>query len=374
MRLSAAALIGLTALAQPSYPVIRVTGEPPLWRLEPLAVITAPDGVGFTRVNGLLVEPKGGVVVVDGKEQRIYRFDDAGRSLGTVGRVGAGPGEFRIPYAVASLGDELMVYDPMNARISRWDRGGKYLGQMPNNSRLTGMLSAFAGTNGSIWLQQGGVGPSGKYQRNYVRITSAGPRDTMWLPHVPPMEPTDRPPTGKDGYVVCVQKDGFSWFFSPFSEGAYKQVVTLDGRILAVGGVEYRLPVMRTPGDTIKLLEHVIARAPISDTEWKAGLLEYEQYLKENPQTSCTGRQVRPKTKPAIRDLATDALGRVWVERYMAKGFLWEAWQGDKLVGAFTVADTARNIRVAFGADRVAFARYRDEDGGFEVRHYRFRK
>ena len=42
------------------------------------------------------------------------------------------------------------------------------------------------------------------------------------------------------------------------------------------------------------------------------------------------------------------------MERHRAQGFLWEAWQGDKVVGAF--------------------ARYREEDGRYEVHMYRIRK
>jgi|CXWL01.1.fsa_nt_gi hypothetical protein len=373
MRLPAAALIGFTALLQPGYPVIRVTGEPPRWKLEPLSVIVSPDGAGFSRIYGLLVDPKGGVVIVDAKEKVIYRFSDQGKPLGTTGRVGSGPAEFRVPYAIAWMGEEMMVYDPMNSRISRWDRNGNLTGQLPNNARLTGQIPAFAGAGGTVWLRQGGLGPSGKYQSNYTRISATGPRDTIWYPYVPQPAPNSEPPKGHDGYVVCVQKGSFSWFYSPFSESAEKTVVTLDGRLLAVGGVDYRLAVMRAPGDTLKVLEHVVTRAPISDSEWKAGLREYEEHMAANSGASCSGRQVRPKAKPAIRDLATDPTGRVWVERHTAQGFLWEAWQGDKVVGSFAMPDSSRNVLTSFSADRVAFARYREEDGGYEVRMYRIR-
>lgn len=374
MRVAPGALIGLTALLQPGYPVIRVAGEAPRWKLEPLAVIVSPDGAGFSRLSGLLIDPKGGVIIVDGKEQQIHRYSDQGKPLGTVGRVGSGPAEFRIPYAVAWLGEELMIYDPMNSRISRWDRSGKYVGPLTNSSRLAGSVPVFSGAKGSVWLRQGGLGPSGKYQTNYTRITAAGERDTIWFPYVPPVAPSTEPPKGKDGHVVCVIKDGFWWFESPFSKAAQKTVVTMDGRLLAVDGLDYRLAVLRAPGDTLKVLERPVARAPIGDAEWKAGLGEYETFLDTNPGAACTGRQVRAKTKPAIRELATDATGRLWVERHMAQGFLWEAWQGDKVVGAFALPDSARNVLTAFSADRAAFARYRDEDGGYEVRLYRIRQ
>lgn len=363
-------LVVVAGLLQPTYPVIRVSGEPPKWRLEPLAVIVAPDGVGFSEIGSVLLDPRGGVLVVDRKERVIHRYDDRGTAIGTIGRIGAGPSEFRIPYALGWLGDELMVFDPLNGRILRWTREAKYLGQWPLMQRLSGQLPVFAGEKGSLWLRQGGRGPSGKYQSNYTRFPPSGSRDTIWLPYREITRNPD-PPKGRNGYVVCTHKNGFTWFYSPFSEATTQQVVTWQGQLLEVSGHDYRLAIVTAPSDTVKVLEHTIARAPISDNEWKVGLREYEKWMSENPGASCTGRQVRPATKPAIRALATDDIGRVWVERYMKAGFQWEAWKGDKLVGAFTIADTVRNVLTAFSADRVALVRYREEDGGSEVRLYR---
>ena len=374
MRVPVILLVLSAALFQAPYPVIKVTGEPAMWQLEPLAVIVAPDGVGFSRIGSVLLDPQGGLMVVDRKEQVIYRYDDTGKMLGTVGRVGSGPSEFRVPYAIGWLGDELMVFDPMNGRILRWTREAKFLGQWQLTSRMTGQLPVFTGPKGTLWLYQGGMGPSGKYQSNFTRFPPTGKRDTIWFPYREPPAPSSSPPTGHDGYVVCTQKGGFSWFYSPFSDVSTHRVVNWDGQLVQVSGYDYRLAVMTKPGDTVKALEHIITRAPISDAEWKNGLKEYEDWTATNRDASCTGRQVRPATKPAIRDLATDDMGRVWVERYTTRGFQWEAWQGNKIVGAFTVADTARNLLTAFSGDRVALTRYREEDGGSEVRLYRIRR
>jgi hypothetical protein len=373
MRAWSVLLLLFAGLFQPTYPVIKVAGEPPMWRLEPMAVITAPDGVGFTGVGSVLLDPRGGLMIVDRKEKRIYRFDDQGKLVGTVGQVGSGPSEYRVPYAIGWVGNDLMVFDPMNGRILRWDRDAKFLGQWQLTSRLTGQLPVFAGPNGTLWLRQGGLGPSGKYQGNYTRFPPTGGKDTIWLPYRASV-PSDGPPKGKDGYVVCTEANGFTWFYSPFSEAWPHQVVTWQGQLLEVTGTEYRLAVMPTPGDTVKLLEHSVPRAPISDAEWKGGLKEYEDWLPKHRDASCSGRQVRPAAKPAIRDLATDDIGRVWVERYVKNGFQWEAWQDDKIVGAFAMPDSARNLLTAFSSDRVALARYREEDGGVEVRLFRIRK
>ncbi len=360
-----------TASAQQrTYPVVTFHGEPPAWHLEKLATILSPDGVGFTRATAALLDPKGGLIVLDPHERTLYRFDDSGGSLGTIGRVGSGPSEFRVPEAIGWLGDELMVYDPENGRVLRWDRKAGFHGQWTLTSRVTGDLPVFDGANGTLWIYQGGKGPSGKYQANFMRFPPAGHGDTIWLP-LQNAPVTNGPPKGHDGYVVCVEPHEFTWFDSPFWNPPQKRVVTLQGNLVHTTGRDYRLAVTDAAGDTVEVLVHDARRAPISDAEWKDGISDYRDWLPKHPDASCTGRESRAGSKPAIRDLATDDSGRVWVERYMKTGFRWEAWQGDRIVGAFDVADTAANIRVDIRGDRVAFLRYHESDGGQQVLLYR---
>ncbi len=367
-------LVAAAARAQSRYPVVTVRGEPPAWHLEKLATILSPDGVGFTRAITALIDPKGGVIVLDPHERTLYRFDDSGKFLGTIGRVGSGPSEFRVPEAIGWLGDELIVYDPENARILRWGRDAAFRGEWRlTGPVLTGDLPLFAGLGGTLWLYQGGLGPSGKYQSNFIRFPPTGHDDTLWLAPHKQIESTG-PPKGHDGYVVCVEPNGFTWFDSPFWNAPSKRVVTPQGDLLQTTGPDYRLVVTNAAGDTVKALVHDVTRAPISDAEWNAGIADYKGWLPKHPGASCSGGESRASAKPAIRDLATDDSGRVWVERYMETGYRWEAWQGDRIVGAFDVADTATNIKVDFRGDRVTFLRYHEEDGGQDVLLYRIHR
>jgi sugar lactone lactonase YvrE len=75
------------------------------------------------------VGPDGQVYVADGYgNNRVMVFDAAGRYVREWGRMGAGPGEFSLPHAIAldSQG-RLYVADRNNARIQVFDTEGRFL-------------------------------------------------------------------------------------------------------------------------------------------------------------------------------------------------------------------------------------------------------
>ncbi|HEX2079622.1 MAG TPA: hypothetical protein VHG08_17985, partial [Longimicrobium sp.] len=73
----------------------------------------------FQQVTGLDVDSRGRVYVGDWFAARVAVLDSAGRLVGTVGRRGLGPGEFRSIRGVQVLpGDSVLVFDPSAARLS----------------------------------------------------------------------------------------------------------------------------------------------------------------------------------------------------------------------------------------------------------------
>lgn len=73
----------------------------------------------FQQVTGLDVDSRGRVYVGDWYAARVAVFDSAANLVGTVGRRGLGPGEFRSIRGVQVLpGDSVLVYDPSAARLS----------------------------------------------------------------------------------------------------------------------------------------------------------------------------------------------------------------------------------------------------------------
>jgi hypothetical protein len=87
----------------------------------------------FGRVTDIAVGPDGSIFVLDNMAADVRVFDQAGVHLRTIGRRGAGPGEFsRAAAAVFLVGDERLVIPDMgNSRINSLDLNGEFLGSIP---------------------------------------------------------------------------------------------------------------------------------------------------------------------------------------------------------------------------------------------------
>ncbi len=89
------------------------------WSLELLHVIQPPEGAPgeLMRPSDVAVMDDGTVLVVEGGPAHVKVFDAGGAYLRSIGRAGAGPGEFRAAW-IAARNDSLFVQDPQNARGS----------------------------------------------------------------------------------------------------------------------------------------------------------------------------------------------------------------------------------------------------------------
>jgi streptogramin lyase len=100
----------------------------------------------FTDPNAVLVAPDGSIFVAEGHTRdykghpRIIKFDASGRFVKQWGTAGKGPGQFGMPHCMAldSQG-RLYVGDRDNNRIEIFTQGGKYLGQLHQFSRPSGI-------------------------------------------------------------------------------------------------------------------------------------------------------------------------------------------------------------------------------------------
>ena len=105
---------------------------------EPNDVITTPDGTIFVAEahTGQGLEEAAPTTV-----QRIAKFSSDGTYLGSFGRFGTGPGEFRTPHALAfdSRG-RLFVADRGNNRLQILDQEGNFLEEWKQFSRVSGLV------------------------------------------------------------------------------------------------------------------------------------------------------------------------------------------------------------------------------------------
>ena len=81
----------------------------------------------FQSPRSIAVNENGDLFILDQRENSIYKFDEKGHFLATIGREGQGPGEFQIPYDIVFKNNTLYVADFGNRRVQCFEEKGKYI-------------------------------------------------------------------------------------------------------------------------------------------------------------------------------------------------------------------------------------------------------
>jgi len=87
-------------------------------------VISSEDAV-IGQISDLVLGPDGTLYAVDRQAAQIHIIDSTGHRLSSIGRPGAGPGEFAQPVSVEVVGDTLFVVDSGNARLQALSLSGE---------------------------------------------------------------------------------------------------------------------------------------------------------------------------------------------------------------------------------------------------------
>ena len=103
--------------------------------------LNMPAGVAVDPANGDVYVAESHMNVEDPNlVGRISVFDRNGKFLRVIGKTGTGPGEFRTPHAmVLDSEGRLIVADRHNHRIQILTKDGKYVGEYPEFSRVSGI-------------------------------------------------------------------------------------------------------------------------------------------------------------------------------------------------------------------------------------------
>lgn len=126
---------GRTSVARDSAGVTVVENSGPDRPLDveitPIADLIPPDSALTVVSQGVTVdEATGRVFVADRPNDRVVVFEPSGMYVGTLGRSGDGPGEFRDPAAVSmDPSGSLVVWDNRRRILSRWSSGGDFLAE-----------------------------------------------------------------------------------------------------------------------------------------------------------------------------------------------------------------------------------------------------
>lgn len=336
-----------------------VSGDPEPGVLDSMVVIRDQ----FGGVRSLLLDPAGGVWVLDREAKRVAHYGDDGIMRGTIGSVGKGDAQVSDPHSLAWGAGDLMIYDPGNSRVGRFSPGGAWVGSWPVVPITGGANARFfaSGTSASAWLFQFSFLSSGEAAPGFARFPLTPRGDVRW---VPPTRSGPLPNT-----VLCSAGDSQSSFPTPFTSGELWQP-SPDGHLYHVQGVDYLVSTVDSAGGVLRSIRREVPGVPITDAEWAEGLVPLERFRAAHP-GSCNGTFNRPTAKAAIRALTIDDRSRLWVERLTDSGPLWEVWEGDRLIGAIPGVDRVASVPVDIRGDRFAVLAT-GVDGAPEVRVYRY--
>ena len=303
---------------------VRNAGAPPAWTTTLMLRIGSVAGgpEEFGRIRSLIADDAGNVYVADNLADEVRVFDAEGRHVRTIGRRGAGPGEFEDLYSVAWLGDQLAAMDPRNARISVLTPEGDWIDAIrhfpisgpPTLIRLhpVGSDAFYApiidGADGGL---------------RFVRITGDGPSDTI----TPPRAPEGAARTG----VLCHRPDGgIQSITVPDGPSSVYGFPPPGGAIATSWTERYEVAFLTTGGDTTRVVSR--ERPPIAypDSFWERALEPFREMHESYPGTTCEPSDlVRPRSRAALRHLAFDERGRLWVEAASEDGFAWEVFDAE---------------------------------------------
>ena len=103
------------------------------WKGDPKDRLTRPpEEGGFAAPTDIAWDSKGNIYISDGYEHgRVAKFDPHGNWIGTWGKPGTGPGQFRIVHNVQiDRNDHVWVADRTNGRIQIFDTEGNFIKEL----------------------------------------------------------------------------------------------------------------------------------------------------------------------------------------------------------------------------------------------------
>jgi hypothetical protein len=335
------------------------------WRLVEAGRISGEPGQPGELISpgSIAVDGAGQVYVSDRSPVVIKVFDSAGTLVRTIGREGAGPGEFKSAF-IAVQGHLLAVHDPAQSRTNLFDTTGTLIRSWP--SACCYFMAIGFDRAHRIVVAIPGDDRSGRTQRLVRYDTLGAVIDTL---HVP------LPPEGKN-WTVGDPKRSMMSRGVPFSPTLIRTLDPAGGVLLGWSG-DYRLVRSATGRDTTRTFGRAWTPAPLPDERREAAV---EEAIAQSG-TSWDPVELRnafklsdvPTTLPAFLRADIDAEGNIWVRT-----------DADSATTHFDVFDStgvflgpvtldARLSQwgsVAWGRGSF-YAPMEDEDGTPEVRRYR---
>jgi hypothetical protein len=297
--------------------VARTTGEIPdsgthrlqeLWRVGDAEAIDST--ITFGRVDAFAVNNDNTVAVFDGTAPTLRLFDVSGRYVRTLGRKGAGPGEYVHANGLAFLQDgRLAIWDAPTSRITLFTQTGEVdrAWQPPMNGWQ--LRDALLPVKGHAWMVRAAImdtaradnaGPPAMRGAYFMYDTAGRIVDTVLVP-IPKVEPA---------MLILQNETRISRRGVPFASGPSFALLA-DGRRAMSEGDGYRIDL--TAGATTLRIERDAAAVPVNDGERdEQRALAEREMTSEDPTWRWNGPPI-PSVKPQINRMQSGADARLWV-------------------------------------------------------------
>lgn len=272
----------------------------------------------FGQISGVDVDGAGNVYVTDTQAQEVRVFDPTGTYLRTIGSPGAGPGELGQGLASAFVvGDEVVVPDLQNARISRFTLDGDFIASEILDLAEGVPLRLDMAAGGRLIAQYRNITPpdsAAEPAGDAITTVSLGgaARDTLAML-----------PAGQSFQVRGGQAQRRIFYPEPIWDA------DPDGRILTGMNDGWRFQVWAPDGSLARVVTRPFEPKPITERDIrvvKNALLDQFRQLGAPPEVAqaAVSRMSFADHYPAFVSVALGPQGSIWVQHFRT---------GDELVG-----------------------------------------
>ncbi len=279
------------------------------WRLSTVAAFGGADtgvlNLGTLNYATVGSDTLGRTFVASESEGHVVSFDSAGRPIQVISRKGAGPGELKVLGSMYVAPDgRLTVQDYGRIKLVQFDGDGRPAGDLslvPLVGRLYGAIRYSADT---LFLH-GQVDTVKQAPEHLFMVT---PRDTIAMVTMP-----QAPPNGTLNACNRYHMPGLPRIFAPLLNWT-----TGQGRVIANSGAAYQVDIYQA-GRLVRRIRRAVPLAPATTAMIRR--LHPRGRMYGGPECIVPVEQIEREVGaadvvPAIRDIAVDQSGRIWVGRY----------------------------------------------------------
>jgi hypothetical protein len=257
------------------------------------------EGVGFGRLELLALDAQASIFAFDAAEAVVHQFDSLGSFVASIGRRGAGPGEFGHLIGMVAGPHGLWTVDGSNARYTRFANGR--VADEARRPSTTYRVPWFggSGTDGHLY---DAITDLGSGRDVLLKVDASGQTiDTVSLPQL----------------RIDLPRRRRMEFPLPYSPEVLRAFDPAGASFLGRTD-EYRLARITFGGDTSAVVSRIMERRPLPQQE-RDSIAKVVAALAAEMNVTVMASSI-PQSFPLLAWCVVDDLGRLWVGLWDSRG------------------------------------------------------